>query len=87
MFASAIVLFILVSGHPPFGAAIAKDPYYKTLAKEHYDTFWNAHSKNKPGGNNYFSPEFKDLMNQMLKLDPDNRLDMDAVMSHPWINQ
>ena len=26
-------------------------------------------------------------MNQMLKLDPDNRLDMDAVMSHPWINQ
>lgn len=87
LFASAIVLFILVSGHPPFSAAVAKDPYYKALAKEHYEMFWDAHSKTNPGGDNYFSSEFKDLMNQMLTLDPDNRLDMDGVMNHPWVNQ
>lgn len=63
LFASAIVLFILVSGHPPFNAAIAKDPYYKALAKEQFEMFWNAHSKTKPTGNDFFTAEFKDLLN------------------------
>lgn len=85
LFASAIVLFILVSGHPPFNAAIAKDPYYKALAKEQFDLFWDAHSKTKPGADNFFSPEFKDLINQMVTLDPDNRLDIDGVYNHPWM--
>lgn len=33
LFAAGIVLFILISGSPPFSAAIPKDPYYKTLAR------------------------------------------------------
>ena len=31
LFAMAIILFILVSGHPPFKQANKKDPYYKLL--------------------------------------------------------
>lgn len=33
LFASAIVLFILISGTPPFSAAVPKDAYFKTLAR------------------------------------------------------
>lgn len=33
LFASAIILFILVSGHPPFTSALAaSDPYYKCIS-------------------------------------------------------
>jgi len=33
LFALAIILFILVSGHPPFNTAeVAADPFYKAIA-------------------------------------------------------
>ena len=32
LFAAGIILFIIYSGHPPFGQASPQDPYYKTLA-------------------------------------------------------
>ena len=31
LFASAVILFIMVAGHPPFSAASPKDSYYKAL--------------------------------------------------------
>jgi len=34
-----------------------KDPYYKLLTVNKHDTFWKAHSKNKPGKLAFFSPE------------------------------
>lgn len=55
LFASAIILFILFTGHPPFMKAHASDPYYKLLTLNKHATFWKAHSRNKPEG--FFSPE------------------------------
>jgi len=45
LFASSIILFILYAGTPPFSKAETKDPYYKLLCTNKYDTFWTAHSK------------------------------------------
>ena len=69
MFASAIILFILVAEHPPFTSAdAARDPYYKCIAQNRSDLFWAASCKNKPGANKneFFSEEFKDLVQSML---------------------
>jgi len=62
LFASAIILFTMVSQHPPFNAAQPSDPYYKCIGGGKYDTFWNAHSRTKDGGSSFYSQDFKALI-------------------------
>ncbi len=66
MFATAIILFIMITGHPPFSKAEPSDPFYRLLCANRADLFWKAHSKNKPGGTAFFSDEFKNLLTSML---------------------
>lgn len=84
LFASAVILFILVAGHPPFSEASPKDAYYKAIAMAKAPTFWKAHTKNKPSPD-YFSEEFKDLIISMLALDPNERPSMEDLMNTAWM--
>jgi serine/threonine protein kinase len=89
LFASAIILFILYSGTPPFAKADPKnDPHYKLLCVNKHETFWKAHERNKPrvNGQNFYSDEFKSLMNSMLALDPAVRLSLADIKEHAWYN-
>jgi len=71
LFASAVILFIMYGGTPPFSKADPRDPYYKLIANNKHDTFWNAHARFKPQG--FFSSEFKDLISQMITFDASMR--------------
>jgi len=87
LFASAIILFIMYSGTPPFAKADPRnDPHYKLLCTGKQEIFWKAHERNKPkeNGQNFYSDEFKDLMNSMLALDPSARLSLAEIKSHSW---
>lgn len=88
LFACAIILFIMLTGTPPFMKADPKDPHYKLLCINRHDVFWNAHEKNKPktAGGQFFHENFKNLMNSMLALDPAQRLSLAEVKAHPWFN-
>jgi len=68
LFATGIILFIMVTQHPPFTRAEPSDPFYRLLCANRADLFWKAHSKNKPEG--FFSEDFKALITSMLMLDP-----------------
>ena len=83
LFASAIILFIMYSGTPPFTKADPKEPYYKLLCTNKADTFWNAHAKHKPN-KDFYSESFKDLMTSMLALDPAQRPSLAEVRKHDW---
>jgi len=83
IFASAIILFTMVSEHPPFTVAQPDDPFYRCLAAGRADVFWRTHSKDKEP--NFYSEEFQDLIQNMLHLDPDTRLTMEQVKAHPWM--
>ena len=83
LFATAIILFIMISGTPPFAKADPKDPHYRIMCLGRYDVFWNAHEKSKPK-KPFYSEEFKDLIQKMLALEPKDRLDIDAIKAHPW---
>ena len=86
LFATAIILFILVAEHPPFTTAdAAKDPYYKCIAQNRSDLFWAASCKNKPGKSEFFSAEFKDLVQSMLQNDPQHRPSLSEVLGHAWL--
>ena len=60
LFASAIILFVILTQRPPFSSANPKDPHYKLIAAGHADVFWNAHAEAEDG-NDIYSAEFKDL--------------------------
>ena len=83
LFASAIILFIMFSGTPPFSKADPKDPYYRLFCTNKLETFWNAHQKHKTQ-KNFFPEEFQNLINQMLAYDPTKRLTVEQIKAHPW---
>ena len=43
IFAMGVVLFILMTGYPPFKSADGEDKWYKYIAKRDYQSFWRAH--------------------------------------------
>ena len=74
LYAASIVLFNFVTGHPPFLTATKKDELYRTLYKELYHIFWQAHFNFAPTV--VYSNDFKDLMEKMFSLDPRKRLNI-----------
>ena len=72
-----VLLYILLSGNPPFNGATDMD-IYKAVARKKYsfpDPEWT-----------YISREAKDLISKMI-CDPDKRLTAQQVLQHPWIAQ
>lgn len=85
VFAAGVILFVLYSGHPPFNQATEHDPYYKTFVKAN-DKFWDFHSKQNQKRN--YSPEFKELVNNMLAYNPANRWTFDQIVEKSgWLVQ
>lgn len=83
LFSAGIILFIMYTGHPPFHKALDSDPYYKLLITDRNSTFWEAHSRNKD--KNFFSNDFMNLINSILAYEPQNRIDLAELVSHPWM--
>ena len=90
LFASGIILFILLSGTPPFAKADPKsDPHYKLIVAGRQDVFWKAHERGKQkqaGRDSFFSEEFRDLMNAMLAFAPEERPTIEEIKGHAWFN-
>jgi serine/threonine protein kinase len=83
LFAAGIILFIMVSGNPPFSSAERTDSYYKMICQNRNDIFWNNHLKFK-NNPNFYTESFKDLINALLALNPTHRLTLAELKAHPW---
>jgi len=87
LFACGIILFILVSGGTPFPRADPKNPWYKLIHSGKHDVFWSIHEKNmKQSQGNFYSEEFRDLMNAMFAFNPDDRPSIQDIKGHKWYN-
>jgi len=83
LFASAVILFILLSQHPPFVKAEPTDRYYKRIAKDNgaqIDKFWKVYEDEG------FSESFKDLFSRMCAYDSSDRMTLQEVKDHEWYN-
>lgn len=85
LFAAAIILFVMVTGHPPFNKAQPTDPQYGLICYNHADYFWKFHSENKSNKEKFFSEELKNLITGLLQYDPATRPQMADVLMHPWV--
>ncbi len=78
IFSAAIILFIIYTGAPPFQKADSQDSYYKLFCTNRVDKFWTAHQRAK-NNNNFFEPEFMDLISLMFTYDFKKRITLDKV--------
>lgn len=69
LFASAIILFVILTQRPPFTSANPQDPHYRLIAAGRAELFWQAHAEAE-SGQDIYSAEFKDLFEKMMTLNP-----------------
>lgn len=84
VFASAIILFVVLTQRPPFTSANPQDPHYRLIAASRAEIFWQAHSEAE-NGTDIYSAEFKDLFEKMMSLNPSNRPTVAQILEHPWL--
>jgi len=74
IFASGVILFIMLAGFPPFQNADGKDWWFDKIMKKKYKLFWMAHERTAK-----FSNEAKDILQQMLAAREVDRLDIGGI--------
>eukprot|EP01017_Pseudomicrothorax_dubius_P032149 TRINITY_DN4176_c0_g2_i4.p1 TRINITY_DN4176_c0_g2~~TRINITY_DN4176_c0_g2_i4.p1 ORF type:complete len:469 (-),score=107.60 TRINITY_DN4176_c0_g2_i4:27-1433(-) len=80
LFSAGVCLFTMCCGFSPFSRAVLADPLYMNIATQKYDVYWSSINSRRPS----LSPEFQDLINFMLALDPAQRLSIAEIKEHPW---
>ncbi|MFM7855017.1 MAG: protein kinase domain-containing protein [Flammeovirgaceae bacterium] len=80
VFALGVILFNLLSGSRPFELAIQFDTCYQKIAVNRYDIFWEYFERKR-----IYPEDFKDLINNMLQLEPKSRLSIAEIVAHPWM--
>mmetsp|Transcript_507 Transcript_507/g.445 ORF Transcript_507/g.445 Transcript_507/m.445 type:complete len:315 (-) Transcript_507:255-1199(-) len=84
LFAAAIILFILISHHPPFECAISNNPHYNLIRMNQYNSFWKVHTRKKERGLDFFSEDFRSLFMSMVAHNPVERPSLAEIKEHPW---
>jgi serine/threonine protein kinase len=78
LWATAVILFIMLVGLPPWEFAREEDPRFRMVARgglERMLRSWNRE----------ISPLAADLLQKMLREDPRQRLSLCEVKDHPWL--
>jgi serine/threonine protein kinase len=87
IFAAAIILFVIMTQRPPFASAHPDDVHYQLVSAggDNASMFWQAHAEANEEGQDIYSAEFKDMFESLMALNPSNRLSIDEIFSHPWM--
>jgi len=56
-----------------------------SMGKEKF--FWKLHGRQVPEGEEYFSVEFRDFFEKMMRYDPNERMTIAQIIEHPWYLQ
>jgi len=81
LFSVGVILFQLVKGTFPFLNADEEDFYYSNIISGDADTYFSWVDKD-----NILSAEFKDLVWSLFCPSGDDRLSIEEIRAHPWMN-
>lgn len=78
MWSAGVIMFILLSGYPPFADENVPRMYSKILRGryEFYPAVWRN-----------VSEEAKDLVRRLLTVDMYQRITVDQALAHPWVSK
>jgi serine/threonine protein kinase len=82
IFSAGVVLFILLTGYPPFEQASKNDRWFRPLTKENHKKFWELHA----GCPISQDEKVKELLQRMLAFDPKKRITIAEIKEHEWFN-
>jgi len=80
IFSAGVVLFILLTGYPPFEQAIKTDKWFNPLARGDVERFWKRHK-----GCGIDDADCRDLISTMMAYRPHNRPSIEEILEHPWV--
>lgn len=80
VFSAGVVLFILLTGYPPFEQGDKRDKWYRPLAKGNSLKFWQQHEGCG------ISDDCKSLLEGMLAYKPKQRFTLEKIKTHKWYN-
>ena len=91
VWSTGVVLFVMLYGVPPFGAVDSiNDWWYNKIFHGQWDEFFATHrqvyEQNDKSGSSYpqCTDHAKDIVQQMLNVDPSKRPSFEQLLSHPW---
>lgn len=82
IFSAGVILFIMLSGFPPFQEISSNDWWFDKLSKGKARLFWKAHARNAT-----YSPTAMDLIQRMLEPNPAKRITLEEILVHPWMGE
>lgn len=82
VFSMGVVLFILITGYPPFEQAHYSDRWFRPLAKGDHAKFWKYHA----GCSISNDLSCRDLLQRMLCFNPKQRITIAQIKKHQWFN-
>jgi len=80
IFSAGVVLFILLTGYPPFEQAMKTDKWFNPLAKMDVGKFWRQHK-----GSGVDNTDCQDLLASMMAYRAYNRPSVSEILDHPWV--
>lgn len=86
IFSAGVVLFIMYTKFCPFINVNKNDIYYSRILKKKWHDLWELYDTSCMNDDLEFTPEFKDLFQQMMDPNPADRITIDRIKSHEWMN-
>lgn len=74
IFSAGVILFILLTGYPPFEQAVKNDKWYLPMALKNPKQFWKQHEGCG------VKPDAQEIISEMLAYQPSERITIDDIM-------
>jgi len=89
IFSLGVLLFALIYCRFPFAESLEAQTLFRHISRNDFTAFWKEHIEfaEKKGKKPYQDKDFINLLNGMFSKEPENRLTLSEIISHPWVTE